>query len=237
MNIIVTGGSSGLGLDIVKQLLSAGHKLFFTFNRSSEIARLIENENPNAKAFFCDFSNKKTVEDFVNEIENIDPDVLINNAMTGFEKKHFHKMPAQQFTDGFNNNLLPVILITQKAILSFRKKKFGKIINILSTAMLNSPPVGWAEYNASKHYLYGLHKSWVVENSNYNITSNCISPSFMQTALNNDVDDRVIENMVENMPLKKMLTTQEVAETVQFFVNCSQQINGQNLYMNQGADI
>jgi 3-oxoacyl-[acyl-carrier protein] reductase len=237
MNIIVTGGASGLGLEITKKLLSTGHKVFFTYNRSAETARSIEKEYTNAKGFFCDYSDKTSVDNFVNEIASIDPDILINNAITKVETKHFHKMNAQQFMDGFANNLIPAIQITQNAIMCFRKKKFGKIINILSSYIINRPPVGLSEYNASKSYLYALHRSWVAENSNFNITSNCISPSFMQTPMNNDVDSRIIENMVENTPLKKILTTTEVAETVQFFVDCSQQINGQNLYINQGADI
>ena len=119
----------------------------------------------------------------------------------------------------------------------FRKKKFGKIITILTSAIINKPPLGYSEYAAVKAYIGSLSKSWASENADFNITSNCISPSFMQTNLTKDTDERTIEAIIQLTPLKKLLTTEEVAEAVSYFVSCSQHINGTNLLMNSGSDI
>ncbi|HWJ91875.1 MAG TPA: SDR family oxidoreductase, partial [Flavisolibacter sp.] len=62
----------------------------------------------------------------------------------------------------------------------------------------------------------------------FNITANTVSPSFMKTPLHDGLDERVVEEMEKKHPLKKLLTTEEVADVVQFLVTASQHINGQN---------
>jgi 3-oxoacyl-[acyl-carrier protein] reductase len=150
---------------------------------------------------------------------------------------HFHKIKAVYFAESFNNNIIPTIRVTQQALLSFRKNKFGKIITVLSAAILNTPPVGWSEYVATKNYLLSLSKSWATENSSFGITSNCISPAFMKTALTSDTDERIVEEMEKSHPLNKLLTTEEVAENIAWMVQCTQQINGINLIINAGANV
>ena len=133
--------------------------------------------------------------------------------------------------------MVPTIKITQEAIKVFRKKKFGKIINILSTVVVNKPPIGMSEYAALKSYLFSLSKSWAAENATFNITSNSISPDFMQTKLTAYKDERLVELYAQAHPLKKILTPKEVADAVVFLVNCSQQINGINMVINSAQSI
>jgi 3-oxoacyl-[acyl-carrier protein] reductase len=239
MNILITGGASGLGAAITSKLASdSGDNIFFTFNRSSENAKAIEDKFPNVKKIKCDFQNQTDLGSILDVIENSDINVLINNAYTSaISPKHFHKTDISVFTDNFSANIIPVIRITQKAIIHFRKKKFGKIINILSSAILGNPPVGWSEYTAVKSYLASLSKSWAKENSSFNITSNSISPSFMQTNLNSYNDERMVENIKESHPFKQILTTYEVSEAVLFLSKCTQQINGINLIINAGTHV
>ena len=238
MNILVTGGASGLGETITRTLAKNGaNTIYFTYNRSKVNAEAIEKEFPNTNAFYCNFEEQQSFALFLEKMEELHLQIIINNAMTGFEKNHFHKMSPENFTAGFLKNILPVIQLTQKAIHIFRKHKFGKIITILSAAIIDKPPIGWSEYVAQKNYLLSLSKSWAIENTKFNIVSNCVSPSFMKTALTSDTDERIIEEMQRNHPLKKLLTTEEVAEAVAFLVHAPQHINGTNLVLNAAENI
>ena len=239
MNILITGGASGLGEAITKRFSKdIKNKVYFTYNGSIVNAGVIEKEFQNAKAFKCNFIDSDDVTLLKNKINELDLDVLINNAYSGaFIKTYFHKIPSSDFLNDFKENIIPTIEITQAAINVFRKKKSGKIITVLTSALANIPPIGAAVYVANKNYLSSLVKVWASENAKFNCTSNSVSPSFMQTDLTSSVDARVVEQMIENHPLKKLLTVDEVAETIYFLAKATSQINGIDLLVNAGTSL
>ena len=239
MNILVTGGASGLGKSITKKLLkNKNYTVYFTFCGSKENADKISSNFSNSKAIKCDFNDLETVNSLCEMVPDLKLDVLINNAYSGnFITKHFNKIPADVFASDFIKNTIPTILITQSTISYFKKIKKGKIITILTSALVNHSPLGASSYIANKAYLQSLTKSWAVENKKFNITSNSVSPSLMQTKLTSDIDERIIDQIINNHPLKKILRTTEVAETVAFLVNSSQQINGIDLVINSAESI
>jgi 3-oxoacyl-[acyl-carrier protein] reductase len=238
MNILITGGASGLGEAITRLLAKDNqNKIFFTYSKSIEAAKKIEFDFINTKSIKCDFKIDSEVDFLITKIIDFDIDVLINNAYTGEAiKNHFNKVNTIDFISDFTFNIIPTVKITQVIINNFRKKKAGKIITVLSSFLLNTPPIGSSIYVANKSYLASLVKSWGVENSKYNITSNSISPSFMKTNFTNNVDERIIEQMILNHPYKKLLTVNEVAETINFLINASPQINGIDIIMNAGVN-
>lgn len=238
MNILVTGGAEGLGRAITMKLVrDAGCKVYITYPFSPDNAREVESSSQNVKSIKCDYKNADDIESLVRAMPDLDLDVLVNNAMAGYTQEHFHKIKPEVFLESFTANVYPVARITQEAIRLFRKKKFGKIINILTSYLINRPPIGLSEYVANKAYLESMSKSWATENARFNITSNSVSPSFMQTGFTKDVDERIIEEMTANHPLKKLLSPEEVADAVLFFVNATQQINGVNLAVNAASDL
>ena len=238
MNILITGGASGLGEAITRKLLSDGaHRVWFTYARSGDRAKELEALSPDARAVRCDFSAAGDLERLAALIGEIDIDVLINNASTGYTQDHFHKLKPDLFAESFRVNVLPVLRVTQQAIRVFRKKQFGKIITVLTAALINRPPVGWSEYVANKAYLASMSRSWAAENARFNITANCVSPSLMRTGLTGGIDERVMEELEAGHPLGRLLTTGEVADVVYFLVGATQQINGVTIPVNAGTDI
>ena len=239
MNILVTGGASGLGESITKFLSKDNNNtVYFTFCNSKKKSNEICNDFSNSTSIKCDFNDLKSVDSLCEMIPALKLDVLINNAYVGSAiNRYFHKNSIDVFTNDFTNNIIPTILITQSVISYFKKQKKGKIITILTSFLLNSPPIGTSSYVANKAYLKSLTKSWANENKKFNISSNSISPSFMLTNFTSEVDERIIDQIINDHPLKKILDTSDVAETVAFLVNSSQQINGIDLVINAGDNI
>lgn len=238
MKILITGGASGLGKAITCFLAKEkGNTVYFTYYSSVDEAKEIERNFDNTKAFQVDFRNEKSLKNFIEIMTDIAPEVLINNALTGYYQNHFHKLGTEVFTKSFEFNVLPVLIITQKFISVRRKLTGGKIITILSSFLIGKPPLGFSEYAANKAYLQSMAKSWANENSSFGITSNCISPSFMQTNLTASTDSRVIENMINENPNKRLLNEDEVASVVAFLVSTTPQINGHNIVINAAKDL
>ncbi|SEA99345.1 SDR family NAD(P)-dependent oxidoreductase [Pedobacter hartonius] len=239
MIVLVTGGATGLGEAISRKIAQQPSDIvYFTYNSSNANAEIIESDFKNAIGIKCNFKDKQDVAELCNRISGLNIDVLINNAYSGdFLKSHFHKTPVDDFASGFNDNILPTIAITQAAINLFRKKKSGKIITILTAALVNTPPVGSSVYVANKAYIEELTKVWATENARFNITSNTISPAFMLTGFTKDIDERLVEQIQSNHPLKKLLVPEEVIGSVLFLMNSTQQINGINILLNSGSNI
>jgi 3-oxoacyl-[acyl-carrier protein] reductase len=237
MNILVTGGASGLGEAIMRRLASDGHKIFFTFNASAERAVALKAELHNVEGVHCDFRDPASVTALSAAIETMQLDVLINNAWCGVELKHFHATALETFRNSFERDILPTLAITQAAIKHYRKRKSGRIITILTEYVVNRPPIGLSAYAASKAYLLSMSRAWAEEGARFNIASNCISPSLMRTALIGSLDERLIEEIAAANPLQQLVTPTEVADTVAFMVAASRQINGVNLLVNGGRNV
>jgi 3-oxoacyl-[acyl-carrier protein] reductase len=236
MNIVITGGASGLGRAITEHLAKRPNdRVLFTFCRSKDAAQSLVSQYPNVRGTKCDFKDQTDLERFLTELEGFDADVLVHNAYTALNEQHFHKTEAAEFKKSFEENVLPVIAITQRAIKTFRKKKSGKIITILSTALLGKPSVGWAQYTANKAYLRSLSKSWAVENSAFNIASNCILPSFLGIGMTATTDERIKEQLLQKYP-RGFLTAQEVAESVGSLIDSSADVNGTEVILNPAED-
>lgn len=238
MNILITGGASGLGQAITQKLASeTTNKIFFTYNESAQNAKGIETEFTNTTGIQCNFAVPSDIETLQNHINDLDLDVLINNALTGLTQNHFDKIAPETFLDSFQNNVIPTLQISQTVLRLFKKKRHGRIITILTSYLLNTPPTGLSEYVANKSYLLSMSKSWATEYAKYNISANCISPSFMQTGLTEDTDERVIEMMAQKHPLKKLITPAEVADTVMFMCSATQHLNGANIVLNGAENV
>ena len=233
MNILITGGASGLGNAITRKLAEdINNFVYFTYNASQSNAGEITKEFSNSLSIKCDFSNSDEVNSLAEKLDQFKLDVLINNAYHGsYLKSHFHKTAPDDFLISFNINIIPVIKITQSAISSFRNKKSGKIITILTSALIETPPIGSSVYVSTKAYLKQLTKMWAVENAKFNITSNSISPSFLLTNLTKDIDERVIDQIRQNHPMQKLLTVDEVADNVKLMTNALYKKNGFDLIL------
>jgi 3-oxoacyl-[acyl-carrier protein] reductase len=239
MIILITGGASGLGKSITEKMAQQNDTLiYFTYHNSSKSAEDIESRYKNTKSIHCNFSDKDSVMELVKKIGEINLDVIVNNAFAGkIEKQYFHKTNLSVFTSSFKNNIEPFIVLNKEVISVFRKKKAGKIITILTSYLINRPPIGLSEYVAQKAYMHSLTKSWSTENAQFNITSNCISPSIMLTNLTSDTDERIIEEMISKHPLKKLLEKDEVANIVVFLSQATNHMNGANIIVNAASDV
>ncbi len=238
MNILITGGASGLGKSITETMALSfpEAKIFFTYFSSAEVAVAIETNLKNTTALKLNFKEKQSVDGFSEKIASLDIDILIHNALTGLHRNHFHKVDTDMYMEGFKENIYPVLKLTRAFIKTARVKKSGRLITILSSAVQGMPPTGMAGYIAEKNYLLAMSKSWASENVQFNIQSNCISPDFMDTPLNKGTDSRIKEEIIKSQPLKKLLTTEETAEIVRFLATAPPHLTGQNILLNNGKN-
>ncbi|QFY41383.1 SDR family oxidoreductase [Candidatus Methylospira mobilis] len=237
MNILITGGASGLGSQILLKLAKSGHTVYFTYNKSANEAGVLEKENPGCRGFQCDFHDAASIDGLLSALNGLTLDVLINNALPSLKAVQFQRTNVDDLVSSFALNVIPILHITQACLSIFRKQRSGRIITILTSYLINRPPVGYSEYVANKAYLHAMSKAWAVENAKFGIAVNCISPSIMRTGLTSDTDDRVLDSLAASNPFGRLVEPSEVAELVEFLVKAPLQLNSSNFILNGGADV
>jgi NAD(P)-dependent dehydrogenase (short-subunit alcohol dehydrogenase family) len=237
MNVLVTGGSGGLGEAIVRRLAArAETHVHFTFCSRGESAERITAECPHVTAWRCDFRDPASVAALCEAIPGMVLDGLVNNAYSGaWIGEYFHKTSVEGFEAAFAENIVPTIRITQEAIRGFRERKAGSIVTVLTSALVGTPPLGTSVYASMKGMLGQLSKSWAAENARHRIRSNCVAPAFMETNMTAATDERMVEQMRSAHPLKALLPPAQAAEVIEFLLFGPAHVNGTTVVVNAGA--
>lgn len=239
MNILITGGTGGLGKATIESLASdINNKVYFTYCKSDIKAQAITEKYSNSIAYKCNQTKPEEVDKLIMDMTNWDLDVLINNAWNGSpEGIRFLKLSQEAILADFKNNVLPIVSITQAAISTFKKKKNGRIITVLSSYVIGVPPLGYGLYASMKACVAQFAKTWSKEYIKFGITSNCVSPEFMETDFTADTDPRIIEKMMNDHPLRQLLKPHEVAKVIVSLVHAPKHVNGVNIPVNTGSQI
>ena len=228
---LVTGGSRGIGAGIVKRLVDQGAIVYFTYLKSSASAEALVASlmGPGkAIAFQSDASDfgqaQQAIDKVVAEAGKLD--VLVNNAGITQDTLML-RMTEQQWDDVIQANLKSVFNLTKHALRPMLKSRSGSIINMSSVVGVFGN-AGQANYAASKAGMIGFTKSIAKEVGSRNIRCNAIAPGYIETEMTGKLDDAVKETFLQNIPLKRMGTAEEVADLVLFLASpMSAYITGQ----------
>ena len=238
-NILITGGSRGIGKSIVEVLFNSGANVGFTFSSSesaaNEIAKNLNSSSQKCIAYKSDASKldqcENLVESFLNDFETID--VLINNA--GITKDNLlMRMGEDDFDKVMEVNLKSVFNMTKACQRVFLKNRKGSIINMSSVVGVKGN-AGQSNYAASKSGIIGFSKSIAQELGSRSIRCNVIAPGFIKTEMTDNLSDSIIESWTENIPLKRPGESNDVANLCLFLASdLSSYITGQVINVDGG---
>lgn len=238
MNVLITGGGSGSGRSMVERFsLDTQNKVLFTYFQSAEDSLNTLLENGNVAALKCDFTRTEDLNTLIEKATIFEPDLLVNNSWLDLTRKHFHRFDHGELLESFGRNVAPTVELNRQVLKFFKKRRSGKIINVLTSALLGKPPVGMSVYAAEKSYIMQLSKSWVSEFSGFNVAINNVLPGFMDTNMNSDVDTRVVKLVKESSPDNELLTTEELAEAVYLLARMPRQVTGNSIVIDKGSSL
>ena len=205
-NIIVTGGSLGIGKETAKKLLDKGANVL-VIGRS---LKRLQESFLNSKAHLLSFDIGDVENIVVNAKKSLDfldnrVDVLINNAGIGVSKS-IEDLEYTDFIDVFNVNVFGLSLFTKELIPLMKSQKSGTIINIGSTASLKGYTNG-SIYSSSKFAVRCLTQCWQAELRPFNIRVCQVNPSEVTTAFGNT-------ERVEREEIHNKLSVREISHAI-----------------------
>ena len=238
-NVIVTGATRGIGREIALTLAQNGANIAINYrNLNSEVENLlneIKSFGVDAFAIKCDVSIADEVDKFIKEVKAHynTIDVLVNNA--GITKDGLIlRMKEEDFDDVLDVNLKGTFNTTKSVSSIMVRQKYGKIINISSVVGIAGNE-GQCNYAASKAGVIGFSKSVARELSSRNINVNVVAPGYINTDMTKNLPDKVKEEIIKSIPMKKIGDPKEVANLVLFLSsNLSDYITGQVINVDGG---
>lgn len=236
---LITGATRGIGKQIAITLAKQGYNIALNYRKENEelenIKKEIEEIGVQVLAVKGDVANFENCENFVKQvIERFGQiDVLVNNA--GITKDMLlMRMKKEDFEQVIDTNLVGTFNVTKNVVPYMMKARSGRIINISSVVGI-SGNAGQTNYSASKAGIIGFTKSLAKEIASRNILVNAVAPGFIETNMTDVLKDDVKQEIAKNIPLKRMGTTQDVANVVKFLASDdSSYITGQVINVDGG---
>ena len=239
---LVTGAGRGIGKAIAKKLASLGATVVVNYSGSKEKAEETVAEivaaGGSAEAIQCDVSDFKACEELAKSVvaKYGKLDILVNNAgvtrdglLMGMSEDDYDKVLDTNLKGAFN--------MTRHFSRVFLKQRSGRIINISSVSGVMGN-AGQANYSASKAGLIGLTKSVARELAGRGVCVNAVAPGFIETDMTNAMKEDAKTKLIENIPLGRIGTPDDIAEAVAFLAgDASSYITGQVLCVDGGMAI
>lgn len=236
---LVTGGSRGIGRAICEVLAkNTAYKILINYNSNKaaaeETLQLVESHGGSGEIIAFDVANKEAVDEALNAWQNANPDawieVLVNNA--GITKDGlFMWMQKEDWSQVVDTSLNGFFHATQFVIQKMLRKRYGRIINMVSVSGVKGTP-GQTNYSAAKGAVIGATKALAQEVAKRNITVNAVAPGFIKSDMTKDLNE---EELVKFVPANRFGEAWEVAELVNFLASeKAAYINGEIININGG---
>ncbi len=233
---LITGASRGIGKGIAEKFAKEGANVAFTYLSSDEKARALEDElkafGIEAKGYksnAADYESAQALgEAVINDFGQVD--ILVNNA--GITRDGLlMRMTEENWDEVINTNLKSVFNLTKAVQRQMLKQRSGSIINVSSVVGVKGN-AGQANYSASKAGIIGFTKSVAQELGSRNIRCNAIAPGFIETEMTDALDEKVVQEWRDNIPLKRGGTPEDVANAAVYLgSDLSAYVTGQTLHV------
>lgn len=237
--VLVTGASRGIGKQAAIRLANAGARVAVNYHRSQNEGLAVAKEI-GGLAVRADVSDPKETEAMIGQV--VDHfgriDVLVNNAAI-FDFNPFDGDNFEAWDRGwrrtFDLNVFGAANAAFLAMRSMRKHGGGKIINVASRAAYRGE-TEFADYGASKAALVNLTISIARGCAKDNITSTCVAPGFIETDMARDEIEKHREDIIHQVPLRRVGTVDDVASTILFLASpLADYLNGVTIDVNGGS--
>lgn len=236
--ILVIGASSDIGGEIIRTVAEPGVTIIAHYNEGlAKIHRLQTEVGGQIIPVKADLADETEVLQLIQQVKATYPrlDKLVHLAAPRLVYTRFKDLDWNVFQHHIDIQLKSFVLILKEFLPVMATEKQGKIVLVLSSAVLGMPPKALTAYTSAKYAVLGLMKALVAEYADKQITINAVSPSMTETAFLQNVHAKLVALNAENHPLKRNALPSDIGPLVKFLLSPgSDYINGANIPITGG---
>jgi 3-oxoacyl-[acyl-carrier protein] reductase len=236
-SVIVTGGSRGLGLDIVRRLGLNGYRAIAIARKMSEELGAAVESTPESMSFVpFDLGDVEAIPELVKCLYRDFGPIhgLVNNAALGSEGA-LAMMANSQIENLIRLNTLSPIVLTKYVVRRMMSDGGGRIVNVASITAFTGYS-GLSVYAATKSSMVGFTRSLAREVGRLGVNVNAVAPGFMDTEMTKNMDADLRAQIARRSVLRRFPSTQDVADAVEFLLgDKSKSITGTVMTVDAGA--
>jgi 3-oxoacyl-[acyl-carrier protein] reductase len=234
---IVTGAWRGLGRAAAARLHERGASIAVNVRDAARAEAVAREIGERARAVPGDIAAPGAPASIVKQTLDLFGriDILVNNAALPLTTR-FERISEEEWRRALDVNLTAPFLLMQAALPTMKAQRYGRIVNISSTAGRMVSTLGGAHYTSSKTGLLGLTRAAAKELGRYGITINAVCPGMIDTELTREsASPRALEDLAKGFPVPRLGTAREVADLICFAASESAgYITGASLDINGG---
>ena len=241
--MVVTGGSRGIGLAIVRRFAALGDDVVAVGRDRDALAAVADTPGATVQGIRCDLTDESAVDALMREIDRVD--VLVNNAGAS-DSAPLQRTTLSSWNAQMAINATAAFLCTRAVIGGMRERDEGRIVTVASTAGRAGAAYASA-YSASKHAAVGLMRSAAAELAGTGVTANAVCPAFADTAMTETSAARIaqrtgrttgesVDALARLAPLGRLVDPDEVADAVLWLASPQAgAVNGQAIVLDGGG--
>ena len=215
----VTGGAQGIGLAVVRKLISEGVRVA-SWDVDPVNDAAMDELGEQAVAISCHVTSLSSIEAAHSKTVGVfgAPDILVKSAGIAGPNATVEDYDVDEWRKVIDINLTGTFLVNKVCVTSMKKAGYGRILNIASVAGKEGNPNASA-YSASKAAVIGLTKSLGKELAEYNIAVNCVTPAAARTRIFDQMSEEHINYMLSKIPRGRFLEVDEAANMIAWAVS------------------
>ena len=237
---LITGANGGIGIELTKVFLKNNAKLILLYNENRDQIDNLLTKYPDyassVEIYQINLLHEKDLQNLLKQItDSGHVDGFIHSVTLPTQNKTCLQLNWDDYQSNIDLQTKSFFQIVKSIAPSMKERKYGRIVNILTSYVVGRPPNNQSSYTVSKYSLLGLSKSLSVELGPYGITVNSVSPSMTNTNLIQKLPSKLKEIIGNNTPIGRLAEPNEITSSILFLCSKnSSYVSGENIVISAG---
>lgn len=238
--LLVLGGSSDVGVSFIKSSYNEYDKVFAQYySNDRDLRELKKQIGEKIVLIKADFLSQTDVDGMIELLLKSEENIthIVHFPAPNIKNIRFRNLSWEIYQKDIDIQVKSIFKILKVFMASMAKNKYGKIVFMLSSYVINEPPKYLNHYVTVKYALLGLMKALAAEYAEKKLNINAVSPDMMETKFLLNIPDLIVQANIESSPMKRLASVNDVVPAIRFLLSDeASYITGQNINIADGKN-